>query len=433
MYSSSVKKILEDKGIEKGDLVRAGGREGRLMPKPESGDSDKLVIKLESGYNIGVEPEGVELVEKNSGTEEDKDIQIPRSEDNPDILVLHTGGTIASRVSYEEGGVKPAFEPEDLVDMYPELAEEVNLHSEVVAQMLSEDMEPGHWIKIAEKIDEVKDEYDGIVVGHGTDTMQYTGAALSFMLQGIDTGVMLVGAQRSSDRPSSDAAMNLHCASRFLSNTDYSGVGIVMHKSVEDEVCVVIPGPKARKMHTSRRDAFDTVNTEPIGRVDYDTGEIQTNFESEDSEYSPSFELEQDVKVLKTRPGMDPEELEWIRSADPEGLVIEGTGLGHMPVNSFDELTEHHKDILEKVSAIADDAVVVMSSQCINGRVDMNVYDAGLKIQEAGVIGAGDMHPELAYVKLMYALGNSDNREEAIKLFRKDIAGELEERSIYHE
>lgn len=402
------------------------------MPKPESGDSDKLVIKLESGYNIGVEPEGVELVEKNSGTEEEKDIQIPRSEDNPDILVLHTGGTIASRVSYEEGGVKPAFEPEDLVDMYPELAEEVNLHSEVVAQMLSEDMEPGHWIKIAEKIDEVKDEYDGIVVGHGTDTMQYTGAALSFMLQGIDTGVMLVGAQRSSDRPSSDAAMNLHCASRFLSNTDYSGVGIVMHKSVEDEVCVVIPGSKARKMHTSRRDAFDTVNTEPVGHVDYDTGEIQTNFESEDSDYSPSFELEQDVRVLKTRPGMDPEELEWIRSADPEGLVIEGTGLGHMPVNSFDELTEHHKEILEKVSAIADDAVVVMSSQCINGRVDMNVYDAGLKIQEAGVIGAGDMHPELAYVKLMYALGNSDTREEAVELFYENLAGELEDRSIYH-
>lgn len=409
------------------------GREGKLMPKPESGDSGKIVIKLESGYNIGLEPEEVELVEKQEKSEEDVSTEIPRSEDNPDILVLHTGGTIASRVSYEEGGVKPAFDPEDLVEMYPELAEEVNLYSEVVAQMLSEDMEPGHWIQIAEKIDELKDEYDGIVVGHGTDTMQYTGAALSLMLKGIDTGVMLVGAQRSSDRPSSDAAMNLYSASKFLAETDFTGIGITMHETVNDDRCVIIPGAKARKMHTSRRDAFEPINADPIGWIDYDSGEIERNAEQEDQEYQPSFELNANVGVLKTRPGMQVEELEWLESRDLDGLIVEGTGLGHMPVNTFDDETEHHDDILEKLAGIAEDTVVVMASQCLNGRVDMNVYDAGLKIQEAGVIGGGDMHPELAYVKLMYALGNTDTLEEAKELFRKNIAGETSRRSIYHE
>lgn len=432
MYSSSVRQILEEKGIENGDLIRVNGREGRLMPKPESGDSDKIVIKLESGYNIGLEPDDVELVGKQEKGEEEVSTEIPRSANKPDILVLHTGGTIASRVSYEEGGVKPAFDPEDLVEMYPELAEEVNLHSEVVAQMLSEDMEPGHWVKIAQKIDELKDNYDGIVVGHGTDTMQYTGAALSLMLKGIDIGVMLVGAQRSSDRPSSDAAMNLYSASKFLTETNFSGVGITMHETVNDDRCVVIPGSRARKMHTSRRDAFEPVNTEPLGWVDYETGEIETNYDLRDRDYEPSFNLNENVGVLKTRPGMELEELEWIKSRGFDGLVVEGTGLGHMPVNSFDEETEHHDEILEKLGEVAEETVVVMSSQCLNGRVDMNVYDAGLKIQEAGVIGSADMHPELAYVKLMYALGNSETMEEAKELFRENLAGETSKRSIYH-
>jgi glutamyl-tRNA(Gln) amidotransferase subunit D len=433
MYSSSIRQLLDDKDIEIGDTIRVNGREGRLMPKPESGDSRKIVLKLESGYNIGVDPEEVELVEKAQHSEDEKDTEIPHSEDKPDVLVLHTGGTIASRVSYEEGGVKPAFDPEDLVEMYPELAEEVNLHSEVVAQMLSEDMEPGHWIKVAEKIDEVKDDYDGIVVGHGTDTMQFTGAALSFMLNGIDTGVILVGAQRSSDRPSSDAAMNLYCASRFLTETDFRGIGICMHEDVNDDRCVVIPGPKARKMHTSRRDAFDSVNAEPLGYIDYETGEIEENFENTMGEYQPSMELNQNVAMVKTRPGMDPEYLEFLESKDLDGLVIEGTGLGHMPVNAFDDLTQDHEEILDTIDRIADDAVVVMASQCINGRVDMNVYDAGLKIQEAGVIGAEDMHPELAYVKLMYVLANSEDMEEAEEKFQENLAGEINRRSMYSE
>ncbi|PSH02387.1 MAG: Glu-tRNA(Gln) amidotransferase GatDE subunit D, partial [Nanohaloarchaea archaeon QH_8_44_6] len=399
-------------------------------PKPDTGDSDIINLKLDSGYNVGLEPEKVELVEKKE-SEGLKRPEVTHSEDKPDVLILHTGGTIASRVSYKEGGVKPAFEPEDLVQMYPELDEEVNIHSEVIAQMLSEDMEPGHWQEIGEKIDEVQGEYDGIIVGHGTDTMSYTGAALTLMLQGLDTGVMLVGSQRSSDRPSSDASMNVYCASKFLTETEFSGIGICMHETSSDNWCNILPAAKARKMHTSRRNAFSQINAEKIGRINYKSGEIQKNFEKEDEEYELRPELDDNVGMLRIRPGMRPEEVDFLIEQDYNGVVIEGTGLGHMPVNAFDDKTQHHDRILEKLSELAEDTVVVMSSQCLNGRVDMNVYSAGIKIQEAGVISARDMHPELAYVKLMWSLGQASDREEAERIFQENYSSEISKRSMY--
>jgi len=402
------------------------------MPKPDKSSSKTLIIKLDSGYNLGLEPEEIELLEKKQDEEVAKP-DIEYSEEKPDILVLHTGGTIASRVSYKEGGVKPAFDPEDLVEMYPELTEVCNLHSEVIAQMLSEDMEPEHWQKIAQKIDEVKDDYDGIIVGHGTDTLGYTGAALTLMLQNIDTGVMLVGSQRSSDRPSSDAFTNMYAATKFLTETEFEGVGVCMHKTSEDSECTILPASKARKMHTSRRDAFKPVNKEPLGIINLETGEINENFLNRKGEYTNRFGIDSNVGYLKIRPGMSLKELEFLSKQSYNGVIIEGTGLGHMPVNSFDDHTEHHEKILEKVSELTEDCLVVMTSQCLNGRVNMNVYDAGLKIKDAGVIEAKDMHPELAYVKLMWSLGNSKSLEQAEQLFTENIGGEVTERSLYHE
>ena len=430
MYSREILDELEEKNIETGDRIKASGREGKLMPKPESGDPETLILKDDSGYNIGVDPEDIELVQKQE-KEDSEAGEVEHSEDKPDIMVLHTGGTIASRVSYEKGGVEPAFDPEDLVEMYPELAEEVNIHSDVIAQMLSEDMEPEHWVKVAEKIDEVKDNYDGVIVGHGTDTMSYTGAALSLMLQNLDTGVMLVGSQRSSDRPSSDAAMNMYCASKFLTETDFTGIGVCMHENSSDTRCNILPPQKLRKMHTSRRDAFSAINAEPLGYVNYETGEIEENFEKTSGEYEKNTELNKNVGWLRIRPSMRPEELEFIEEQDYDGLVVEGTGLGHMPVNNFDENTQHHAEILEKLEEISEDAIVVMTSQCLNGRVDMDVYSAGLKIQEAGVIGAEDMHPELAYVKMMWSLGQTEDIEEAEEIFLENHNGELNDRSSY--
>lgn len=432
MYSETVRELLEDKNIEVGDQIKAASYEGKLMPKPESGDPETLILKLESGYNIGVKTDDIELIEKKESDEAEKS-EVIHSADKDDILVLHTGGTIASRVSYEEGGVKPAFSPEELVEMYPEVAEEVNLHSELLAQLYSSDMEPEHWQMIAEKIDEIKDDYDGIIVGHGTDTMAYTGAALQLMLKGIDVGVLLLGAQRSSDRPSSDSLMNFYCSAKFLKETEFEGVGICMHESSEDDRCVILPGAKTRKMHTSRRDAFEPINAEPYGVVDYQSGEIQENLPDNPGEYLFRPDLETDVRIVKMRPGMKKDELEFLKDKDPEGVIIEGTGLGNGPVKKRDEITDHHPEIQKKLSDIADNSILAMTSQCINGRINMNVYDYGLRMQDAGAITAKDMHPELAYVKLMWSLGNADSMEEAEHVFQDNISGEINPRTPYED
>ncbi|MDY6773735.1 MAG: Glu-tRNA(Gln) amidotransferase subunit GatD, partial [Candidatus Nanohaloarchaea archaeon] len=392
-------------------------------------DTGVLVLKLDNGYNIGVEfSDGVEL-EKLAGHEEGgaETPRIPEPDpEKPDIAILHTGGTIASKVSYEEGGVRPAFEPEELLELYPELFDEANVESEVIAQMLSEDMEPEHWQQIAEVVAEHRDK-DGVIIGHGTDTMQYTASALSFMLENIDVPVVLVGAQRSSDRPSSDAALNLLSAVEFVKEGT-PGVFVCMHSDTGDTTASIHRGTRVRKMHTSRRDAFRSIDTGPVAEVDPEAGEVDFNdgVEDPEGEFELHTELDREVGLLKSRPGLEPEDLE--RQEENEGLVIEGTGLGHLPVDSFDEHTPHHEDILEVLGEIAEESLVVMASQCINGRVNMNVYEAGVKIQDAGVVSAENMTPETAYVKLMWALGQADSTEEAEELFRTNVAGEILER-----
>jgi len=434
MYSDQIQQLLDEKDIETGDRVKLNEQEGVLMPKPETGDENIVNLKLDSGYNIGLELESIELVEKKEIEESELEEEITYSEDKKDILILHTGGTIASRVSYETGGVKASFEQEDMVKMYPEVVEEANIHSEVyVGKIMSEDMEPGHWQGIAQKIDELKDKYDGIIIGHGTDTLASTAAALNLMMKGLDTGVLIVGSQRSSDRPSTDARMNIFCATQFLSETDFTGIGICMHKNTSDHMCSILPGGKARKMHTSRRDAFEPINAEELATVDYQTGEIKYKGEDEEQEYKLRTDLNENVGFLKVRPGLEPEEIQFYIDQDYDGVVIEGTGLGHMPISAFDEETEHHKDIQDKIEELTDNSLVVMSSNCINGRVDMDVYDNQVKVKKRGVFESEDMHPELAYVKLMWCLGQAEDREEALELFKNNVNGEINERTPYIE
>ena len=432
MYSEEIREMLEKENIETGDRIKLNGREGRLMPKPGTGDPEIVNLKLDSGYNIGLVPEEIELIEKREEADTDFEADMKHESDKEDILILHTGGTIASRVSYETGGVKASFEQEDMVQMYPEVIEEANIHSDVyVGKIMSEDMEPGHWQGIAEKIDEVKDEYDGIVIGHGTDTLSSTAAALNLMLKGIDTGVLLVGSQRSSDRPSTDARMNLFCATKFLSETEFTGVGVCMHKSSSDDKCAILPGAKSRKMHTSRRNAFKAVNAEEIATVDYQTGEIEYDQDQTKTVYEKKTDLNENVGFLKVRPGLKPEEIQFYIDQDYDGVVIEGTGLGHMPISAFDEETEHHEAIQEKLEELTEDTIVVMSSNCIHGRVDMDVYDNQVKVKKRGVIESEDMHPELAYVKLMWSLGQADSMKEAEQIFQENINGEIRDRSFY--
>lgn len=440
MYSNIVRQVFDEQNLATGDRVRItthdGTHEGVLMPRSAQGNTDTVVIKLDNGYNLGVaysDETEIELIEKSASTDEEPATMPEHDPDKPDIAILHTGGTIASRVSYEEGGVKPAFEPEDLLDIYPELFEQANISTSVVAQMFSEDMEPAHWKAVAQAVAEQREDVDGIIIGHGTDTMHFTAAALSFMLENIDIPVVLVGSQRSSDRPSSDAALNLLSALTFIRD-GAPGVYVCMHSSMSDTEAAIHRGVNVRKMHTSRRDAFQSIDTEPFALVNPDEDQVEflenVSYDTE-SEFTLRDELDTRVGLLKTAPGLSAGAINGYRENGYRGLIVEGTGLGHLPVNVLDEHTEHHSDVLDAVDTFADEGVVVMSSQCLNGRVNMNVYDSGVKLQHAGVLSAENMIPEVAYVKLMWALGQTDSVEEAKELFRTNVAGEFIEREEY--
>ncbi|MFD1686574.1 Glu-tRNA(Gln) amidotransferase subunit GatD [Halobellus litoreus] len=411
-----------------GDRVRverAGvTNEGVLMP---SSTPDHLVVKLDGGYNVGIarEDADVDVLESDAydveaAQSESAESEIAFDDDLPTISLISTGGTIASTVDYRTGAVTAQFDAEDVLRAVPDLAGRANYRGRVVTNILSENMTPTVWRDLADTVaEEVRAGADGVVVMHGTDTMQFSASALSYML---DTPVPIVftGSQRSADRPSSDNVMNAVCAVE-AAKADAAEVLVCMHASTSDDACALHRGTRVRKNHTSRRDAFETVGAEPLGTVDYDAEavEFRREYAERDAvDLDVGLELNESVDLLKFTPGLDTERYaEMLRSADLDGLVVEGTGLGHV-----------HTDLIPVLEGLVDDGVVVaMTSQCLEGRVCDRVYDTGRDLLDAGVVEAGDTLPGTAKVKLMWALANHDDPARAM---RRSIAGELQERSV---
>jgi glutamyl-tRNA(Gln) amidotransferase subunit D len=394
--------------------------EGVLMP---STTADHLVVKLDGGYNVGIDREAadVDLLESDvydvEGRSDDEGgSEVEFDDDLPTISLISTGGTIASTVDYRTGAVTAQFDAEDVLRAVPDLAGRANYRGRVVANILSENMDPTIWRDLAEAVhEEIEAGADGVVVMHGTDTMQYTASALAFMLD-LPVPVVFTGSQRSADRPSSDNVMNAVCAVEAAKG-DCAEVMVCMHASEADDACALHRGTRVRKNHTSRRDAFETVGAEPLGEVDYDTEEITFRREYQargtvDLDIAP--DLEDDVELLKFAPGMDPAMLDSL--SGKAGVVIEGTGLGHV-----------HTDLIPTIESMVDDGTaVVMTSQCLAGRVCDRVYDTGRDLLDAGVVEGEDTLPGTAYVKLTWALANAESVGEAM---RTDLAGEIQDRS----
>jgi glutamyl-tRNA(Gln) amidotransferase subunit D len=408
-----------------GDRVRVdrgtATYEGVLMP---STTADHLVVKLDGGYNVGVDraDASVDVLESDSYDVEsaqdgDSESEITFEDDLPTIALISTGGTIASTVDYRTGAVTAQFDAEDVLRAVPELAGRANYRGRVVANILSENMTPDVWTDLAEAVhEEIDNGADGVVVMHGTDTMQYTAAALSFTLD-TPAPVVFTGSQRSADRPSSDNVMNAVCAVE-AAKADHSEVLVCMHETESDDTCALHRGTRVRKNHTSRRDAFETVGAEPLGEVEWDSGEVSFRRPVADRdavELDIDPDLATDVELVKFVPGRSPETLDL--ADDASGLVLEGTGLGHV-----------NTEWIQRIEELVDDGTtVVMTSQCLEGRVCDRVYDTGRDLLEAGVVEAGDTLPATAYVKLMWALENVESVEETM---RRPIAGELQERSV---
>ncbi len=440
-YSEGISKPLEKLEIDVGSRVSVSkGKEtyeGILMPRI-SGDPHSLVIKLDNGYNIGIKYDKNVKIKKLQGKVELEKFPVKTVMHNPrkpTIAILHLGGTVASRVDYRTGGVIAAFKPEELLTMFPELNNYANIKSRLIRAMFSEDMRFEHYQLIAREImKEINDGADGIIITHGTDTMHYTSAALAFMFEDLSIPVLLVGSQRSSDRASADAGMNLICAAKFIANSDFSGVAICMHGNSSDDFCFVFHPCKVRKMHTSRRDTFRSINAEPYAKVWYKDDKIEflrKDYLKKDKVRKPKLldKFEKKVGLVKFFTGFDPGILEYFKKVGYKGLVLEGTGLGHAPINVIDEFTKDHKKNLEIIRKMTKKGViVVMTSQTIFGRVDMDVYSTGRDLLNAGVISGEDMLPEVAYVKLKWLLGNYP-KEKAKELMQKNLRGEITERS----
>ena len=403
--------------------------EGMLLQSSREG---LLILKLDSGYNVGINEKNAKVqVLAAAKKAEPKAKKSVTPTDLPRVMILHTGGTIASKVDYESGAVITKFTPEEIAEMFPKLHEIASIDSRLLRNMWSGDMRFAHYNIMAKAIaDEVKKKVKGIIITHGTDTMGYTAAGLAFMLEGLQVPVILVGSQRSSDRGSTDAEMNLVCATQFIIKSGFKGVAICMHDTMSDDACVILPACKTRKMHSSRRDAFKSINVEPIARVARDgmiTWLTKQVVETPDKLNVKLMNEKIKVGIVRFHPNMFADELEHYKGFD--GLVIEGTGLGNGPVDVIDDETKEHEKILNAITMLTARMPVVMTTQTVFGRIDMDVYQYGRKLQEAGVIGNGtDMLPETAFVKLSWLLSNY-NGAQVKELYLKNLRGEISEKT----
>ena len=430
-YRGRLREALEAAGAEVGDrlLIESGGRsyEGSLMPRLETADDRHIVLKMKTGYNIGIIfDEETEIVK--TGQAEKPEFRPPpipeTKEDLPRVSIVSTGGTIASRVDYATGGVQAAISSRDLLSIVPELSDIAALDADILYSVFSENIGSEHWSRMARKVgDKIGEGSEGVVITHGTDTLGYSSAALSFALRGLPVPVIFVGSQRSSDRPSSDAATNLVGAVTTASRAPFAEVVLGMHETTSDKAIVFHRGTKVRKCHTSARYAFQSVNSQPLARlVDGEIEMIAAYYRRRgEGELEIEDSFEEKVALVKFHPDFNPGIIDWFVDNGHRGIVLEGTGLGHINTGSYGSVERAIKEVV----------YVGMTSQCVWGRVDMDVYTTGRELQELGVEPLGDMLPETALVKLMWALGQSEDPDEVKALMRRNIAGEYSDRTLY--
>lgn len=431
----NIKEFYKKNKVSEGCLINfdfeGNNTEGTIIPSK----NNNLMIKLNSGYNAGFDLNKIKKIKlKGKSKSVGKALANKTLSKNPNlktISILHTGGTIASRVDYRTGGVSTTFNPEDLITMYPELREIANVESRLLRNMWSDDLRFEHISLIAKEIEkEVAKGVEGIIIGMGTDNLAVGAAGVAFAIEKCPIPIIFVGAQRSSDRGSSDAGMNLICATEFIIKSNFAGVAICMHNSSNDDNCAILPATKTRKMHTSRRDAFKAINDTPIALINYKTKEIKFLKENYSKKIKEKIvvktKFEDRVALLKISINMFPEQFEFYTKQKFKGLVIEGTGLGQTPGHMPDDITKKaHKGIFPAIKKFVESGgIIIMTSQCINGRVNMNVYDKARDLQNLGVIAGEDMLAETAFVKLAWLLGNY-SKKEAKDLISKNLRGEI--------
>ncbi len=406
--------------------TRRGEFEGLLLPRSETSDADHLVLKLDSGYNIGLHHDTVLSLEETGYREAHYKIpekEFPVDPQHPRVKLFGTGGTIASRLDYRTGAVIPAFSPGELYGSVPELADICNLETEKLFGVFSENMGPEEYLILAERVAEaIKEGYQGIVIGHGTDTMHHTAAALSFMVQKPPVPIVMVGSQRSSDRPSSDAAQNLVNATWAAAHGPIAEVMVCMFGPTSDRYNLLHRGTRVRKMHSSYRSTFRTLGDIPLATVEKGTIEKLKDDCSPrrtDREVTLRAAFEERVTLVYYYPGMQPDVIDALIDSGYKGIVIAGTGLGHVNRKTYPALERAREAGVQ----------MYMTLQTLWGFVQMHVYETGREILELGVVPLANMLPEVAFVKLGWAMGvHPDDFDAVQRLMTTTVAGEMTER-----
>jgi glutamyl-tRNA(Gln) amidotransferase subunit D len=402
---------------------------GTVLPRSENNDDLHIVLKIETGYNIGIDITtitGMKETGYNKANYKIPEKEFPYSDNKPNVKLFGTGGTIASRLDYRTGAVIPAFSPGELYGAVPELADVCNINTEKLFAVFSENMGPDQYMTLAKAIgQEIAKGVDGIVIGHGTDTLHHTAAALSFMVQNPPIPIILVGSQRSSDRPSSDAALNLIHASTAAGHGDIAEVMVCMFGPTSDEYGFLHRGTRVRKMHSSYRSTFRTIGDTPVATV------TRAGVKPIKKEYNPRRNdrevkifpyFSEKVTMMYYYPHMKAEMMHSMIDMGYKGIIIVGTGLGHVNRELYPALER----------AKAEGVSVFMTLQTIWGYVHMFVYETGRDMMAKGVVPLGNMLPEVAWVKLGWAMGQTEDPEEVKRIMLTPVNGEITAKEPYN-
>jgi len=431
-YRDPALAVLKEHGVSVWSDVEVETKQGRyaglVLPRSETADEDHIVLKLANGYNIGLAADTIVRMTERGRREAQYRIpekKFPYDPAKPNVKLFGTGGTIASRLDYRTGAVIPAFSPGELYGSVPELADICNLETEKLFGVFSENMGPVQYIETAKRIgEEIARGTHGIVIGHGTDTMHHTAAILSFMVQDSPVPIVMVGSQRSSDRPSSDAALNLIHAVYAAGRGDIAEVMVCMFGPTSDQYALLHRGTRVRKMHSSYRSTFRTIGDIPIAMVGKNGIEhLRDDYKRrrDDRNVKINTAFEEKVAILYYYPNMLPDMVESLIDNNYRGIIIAGTGLGHVNRPLYPALERANRAGVH----------MYMTVQTVWGYVQMYVYETGREIMNLGVIPAANMLPEVAYVKLCWALGQSNDREEVKRIMLTPVNGEITEREPY--
>lgn len=432
-YRGAGRAVLERYGVSvwsEVDIDAAHGAfQGLVLPRSETADERHIVLKMSSGYNVGIAADTVKSIAIRGRREAHYHIpekQFPCSPAKPNVTLIGTGGTIASRLDYRTGAVIPAFSPGELYGSVPELADFCNLRTEKLFAVFSENMGPVQYIALAKRIgEEIAAGVDGIVIGHGTDTMHHTAAVLSFMVQNPPVPIVMVGSQRSSDRPSSDAAVNLINAVKAAAEGDIAEVMVCMFGPTSDQYGLLHRGTRVRKMHSSYRSTFRTIGDIPLAMIDPQRiVPFREDYRRrrKDRNVTVNTAFEERVAILYYYPNMLPDMVDALVEHGYRGIVIAGTGLGHV-----------NRPLYPALRRAAERGVhVFMTVQTLWGFVQMYVYETGREIMELGVVPASNMLPETAYMKLCWTLGQTNDRDEVRRIMLTPVNDEITLREPYN-